>query len=360
MTLVKKCVKLSILLGISLVVQPTQAQVKIDAYLASHHYTFSLDSGFDAQTQDSLMLKLKPYRLVLQAEGGSHYLKFYTQLPLVWLRFLQQNFHTRRFFMESGYSMQVCTQAFLQTGDTAYLTTRNKRFWKDWRSYNLALPDSDRVLSWGIDFERNPLYIRALQLLFTQTTVPSPAIAEMVTLVRSEPDTLKDCKIVKALTKSLSSSLKQHESDWKQYLGSDRFNDFQAMVTNPGSCDDGLKNRNEHMAERFLAQTEREPEDMYYGELGEAHTVLNHTGVFGNLVNKSPGFEGKVCTVNLYCYQCSTPVEAVNNWPIRDLEPDILKYFIPYCTPGFTLFDLTGLTKYREYGPFLIVAWGQQ
>lgn len=358
MTLAKKCVKLSILISLC-AYAPAKAQESPDTYLASHHYAFSLDSGFDKQTQESLRVKLKPYRLVLQAEGGSHYLKFYTRLPLVWLRFLQQNFNTRHFFMESGYSMQVCAGAYLKTGDTSYLTVKNKRFWRDWRSYNLGLPDTERVMPWGPDFERNPIYIRALQLLMSKNN-PTAAIAEMVQTVREEPDTLKDCKIVKALTKSLASSLKEHEADWKQFLGETALDDVKAMVTNPGSCDDALKNRNVHMADRFEAFANEKPETMYYGELGEAHTVLNHKGVFGNLVNKAPGFEGKVCTVNLYCYQCTTPVEPVDNWPIREMEKDILTYFIPYCKPGFTLFDLTGLEKYRAYGSFLIVAWGQE
>jgi hypothetical protein len=358
MAIVKKWVNLFLLILGSLSGYSAIAQSDLDTYLAGHHFAFSLDSGFDRQTEDTLTEKLKPYRLVLQAEGGSHYLGFYARLPMVWLCFLQKNFHTRRFFFESGYSMQVCTQAFLATGDTAFISLRNRRFWNDWRNYNVSLADSDRVLGWGIDFERSPQYIRALQFIFPKANPPS-AIADMVKEVRAEPDTLKECKIVKAMTKSLWASLQKNREAWKQYLGVGAFRDFELMVTNPGSCDDALKNRNQHMASRFLAFTNAEPEAMYYGELGEAHTVLNHSGVFGNLVNAAPGFEGKVATVNLYCYQCTTPVEEVNNWPIRDLEKDILTHFIPYCKPGFTLFDLTGLEKYRAYGPFLIVAWGQ-
>lgn len=364
MTLVKKWVNLCLFIMASLLGLSAHAQSDVDAYLASHHFAFSLDSGFDAQTQDTLKAKLKSYRLVLEAEGGSHYLGFYTRLPTVWLRFLYQNFHTRHFFFESGYSMQVCTEAFLRTGDTAYLSVRNKRFWKDWRSDNLARPDTDRLVAWGIDFERSPLYIRALQYIFPHTDPPT-AISSVVAGVKGQSDTLKDCKIVKALTKSLLSSLQKNEDAWKQYLGAAAFGDFVMMITNPGACDDALKNRNQHMATRFLAFARAQPEalygqpaEMYYGELGEAHTVLNHSGVFGNLVNAAPGFEGKVATVNLYCYQCTTQVEAVNNWPIRDIEKDILTHFIPYCKPGFTLFDLTGLEKYRAYGSFLIIAWG--
>ncbi len=229
MTLVKKWINFSLLIIASLFGPSAHAQSDLYTYLAAHHFAFSLDSGFDAQTQDTLREKLKPYRLVLAAEGGSHYLGFYTRLPTVWLRFLHQYFHTRHFFLESGYSLQVCTQVFLTTGDTAYISLRNKRFWNDWRNDNLTRADTDRVVAWGIDFERSPQYIRALQYIFPHQDAPT-TIADMVGMVKGEPDTLKDCKIVKTLTKSLLSSLQKNEDAWKQYLGVAAFRDFEQVL----------------------------------------------------------------------------------------------------------------------------------
>lgn len=68
--------------------------------------------------------------------------------------------------------------------------------------------------------------------------------------------------------------------------------------------------------------------------------------------------------VNLYCYNCTTPEEQVSNWPFQKIEGDILKYFIPYCKSGFTLFDLSDnndlIKKYSAYGQFLIIAKDQR
>lgn len=103
-------------------------------------------------------------------------------------------------------------------------------------------------------------------------------------------------------------------------------------------------------------------DNIYYGELGMAHTILKNK-VAASLINDLPQFKDKVCVVNLYCYNCTTEKEKVSNWPLKKIDNDIQKYFLPLCVSDFTLFDLSEnseLTKkYRDYGQFLIIAKDQ-
>ncbi len=152
-----------------------------------------------------------------------------------------------------------------------------------------------------------------------------------------------------------------HEQDFKAYLGS-AYADFEKIIRNNGSCKDPLRNRNGHMAENFLALDREITAPVYYGEFGMAHTILKNKDL-ASIINDTNSMKGKVAVINLYCYACATPEEQVSNWPLKDIEDDILRYFLPLCEGDFTLFDLSGnnpiVAPYRAYGQFLIVAKGQ-
>src|SRR5262245_16337388 len=80
-----------------------KSQKDLSAYLATHHYPFSLEKGFEEPAATVLQEKLAKYRIVLQGEGGSHFLQFYRDLEFMWLYFLNRNFGTHIFFGESGH-----------------------------------------------------------------------------------------------------------------------------------------------------------------------------------------------------------------------------------------------------------------
>jgi hypothetical protein len=46
-------------------------QADLNNYLKTHHYSFSLDKGFDTVATDSLKRKFSNYNLVILGEGGS-------------------------------------------------------------------------------------------------------------------------------------------------------------------------------------------------------------------------------------------------------------------------------------------------
>lgn len=310
--------------------------------LSTHKYGFTLDHGFDARTCDTLRVLLKPYRLVLQAEGGSHDLSIYLRLPLVWIRFLHESFGLQHFFFEGGHGGAVLQRQYLRTGDTSVLHLKYKTFWEDLRAYNAGISAKGAGISpgGGVDFERPRQSVPALQLLWKK---PPPLVA----------DTATGCDAWTARVRALQKQL----PDLKSELA-DNYQDISDIINNPGSCNDALRNRNSHMAERLKAFAEREGDPLYFGEFGEAHTVLNAKQSLAHLINRSPGWENKVCTVNLYCYQC-TADEPVSNWPLKGMEADMQKYFLPLCDTDFTLFDLTGFPQYAAYGQLLIVAKGQ-
>jgi len=66
----------------------SRAQDNIQQYLKLHHYSFTLDQGFDDSTAIILKQKFEDYKLILLGEGGSHFLQFYEPLRFFWIKFL--------------------------------------------------------------------------------------------------------------------------------------------------------------------------------------------------------------------------------------------------------------------------------
>lgn len=356
-----KLITLFILTLLSLTIH---AQTDINQYLKTHHYSFTLDKGFDQVTIDTLEQKLGNYKLVILGEGGSHFLKFYEPLRFVWVKFLSKHFGLTNFFLEFGHSSDILCNKFLQTGDTSFLPkarfTSIKTFWNRLYSYNTTQPKSEQVKSFGIDFERTHSYCEALKLLLPNYD-PPVKIKETIELIKNSNDTLNDCDYVVALNSKLKEAINDNPTYFQEYF-STNFDDIKQIVFNNGSCKDAQKNRNKNMTENFLSFDKKENDKIYYGQLGMAHTILKNKNTTSYL-NDNSKFKNKVCVINTYCYNCSTPEEQVSNWQIHKLEKDIFEYFLPYCNSDFTLFDLTDnieLTKkYREYGQFLIIAKNQ-
>ena len=337
------------------------AQADINGYLKTHHYAFSLDKGFEQPVSDSLKQKLKGYKLVLQAEGGSHSLAFYKRLPLLWIRFLNVSFGLTHFFLESGHSSDILMNKYLQTGDSSYCYTSDKSFWKSLYAYNLNLPENKKLKYFGIDFERASTYIRALKLILPGAATPE-TIKPFIDLIKNADDTLKDCDYIININKELRSGISNNKKQFVEYFGVN-YSDLERVVLNNGDCKDVHNNRNKNMASGFLSFDQDFKQPIYFGELGEAHTVLINKNT-ASILNRSVQFKNKVCVVNLYCYNCTTASEQVSNWPLKKIEKDILEYFLPYCNTNFTLFDLSDdieLTKkYNVYGQFLVLVKNQE
>jgi hypothetical protein len=329
-------------------------------YLNAHHYSFSLEKGFEGPLADTLHARLTPYHLILQAEGGSHFLTIYERLELDWLIFLHERMGMTHFIGELGISNAVLVNKYLETGNRALYPFHKITFLDGLRQYNQQLPAGQRLVLTGVDFERPDTYIRGLKLLLPEQAPPQP-ISDAIGLIRQAPDSGYDCEGTIHLNDRLKKTLADHEQDFKIYLGS-AYADFEQIVRNNGSCKDPLRNRNGHMAENFLALDREITAPVYYGEFGMAHTILKNRDL-ASIINSTVAFKEKVAVINLYCYNCTTPEEPVSNWPLKGMENDILRYFLPLCEGDFTLFDLSGddqvVAPYRAYGQFLIVAKAQ-
>jgi len=356
--------KLFLAFILTLQAMTTHAQSDISQYLKTHHYSFTLDKGFDQPAIDTLTQKLGNYKLVLLGEGGSHFLKFYEPLRFVWVKFLSEHFGLTNFFMEFGHSSDILCNEFLQTGDTSFLPkarfTEIKTFWNRLYLYNATQPKGKQLKSFGIDFERTHSYCKALKLLLPSAEPPEK-IKETIELIKNSNDTLNDCDYIVSINSKLKKAINDNSAEFQKYFAN-KFSDVKQIVFNNGSCKDAQKNRNKNMAENFLSFDEKENDKIYYGQLGMAHTILKNKNT-ASYLNENSKFKNKVCVINTYCYNCSTPEEQVSNWQVNKIEPDILKYFLPYCNSDFTLFDLSDnieLTKkYKAYGQFLIIAKNQ-
>jgi hypothetical protein len=342
---------------------PSKAQNAMGGYLRAHQYAFSLAQGFDERTATMLKEKLAPYKLVLEAEGGSHYLSIYEQLHFTWLKFLNKNFSTIQYFRETGSSTSVVYNEYFKTGDTSLLFFPRRKLWTNLYAYNLSLPETKRIANYGIDFEGQWIYVKALQLILPATVSP-PGIAAAIDLVKNADPLLDNCDYIIGINKVLKKSLEANRNSYMDFFGK-RYTDFERIVTNGATCKDTRSDRNPDLAANFLSFDRLFNQRMYYASLGGAHTDLSRRITAASIINRSEQFKGKVCVVNLYCDNCSTTEEGLaTNWTFREIEKDIALYFLPLCTSEFTLFDLTGddplIKRFAAHGQFLIVARNQK
>ncbi len=338
----------------------TQAQDELAQYLQTHQYSFSLEEGFDKTTSDILQQKLSNYKLVLQAEGGSHYLKFYDQLQLMWLSFLNTHFGVTHFFKEAGHSADILLNKYLETGDTSYIFVNDKTMWRSIYNYNQTQPSSGKLTLFGIDFESRRTYVKALKLILPKKAPPQNIIS-FIELISNADGTLEDCDYIVGINEKLKSGLLKNKQSFIDFFGKN-YSDFERIVLNGRNCKDVLRDRNPNMFTNFLSFDKEFNKQMYYGELGMAHTILKFSNA-ASMINNSDRFQGKVCVISLYCDNCTTPEEQPSNSGFRNIERDIAAYFLPYCKSDFTLFDLSENTllmkKYSDFGQFMIVAKNQ-
>lgn len=340
----------------------SKSQDGLNEYLSSHQYPFSLQEGFDARTSAMLKEKMGNYKLILQAQGGSHYLHMYTSLAPLWLSFLNKHFGATVFFNEAGHSASIVYNRFLQTADTSLLVFRSKELIKKLYQMNQSLPENRRLKFHGIDFESPRSYVLALQLIMPATQPPTE-ITSSIALIKNADPALPECDYVTDINKKLKKELSRHTKSFMDFFGG-KFRDFERIIMNEATCNDTRKNRNPNLAANFLSFDKEFQQRMYYAELGGAHTMLSRQATAASIINESDQFKNKVCVVNMYCANCTTVEEGpASNWSFGNIEKDIAKYFLPFCKSDFTLFDLTGddplIKKFQAYGQFLIVARNQ-
>ena len=348
----------AVLIGcLSTIALTARAQPDPSAWLRSHHYAFDPAAGFEGPLADTLARELSTFHLILQAEGGSHYLTLYDTLQLAWLKFLNQRRGLTCFIGESGTSEAVLFNHYLQNPDSSLKKLRKRFFFENLYKFNSTLSASHQLYFAGIDFERPVTYMPALKALLPPTPPPATIIAA-IGLIKQSPDSGYDCDATIAFNKKLKSSLDAAEPAYRDYLGKS-YPDFEKIVRNNGSCKDALRNRNPHMADNFLALDKTTNADVYFGEFGEAHTILKNR-VLASLIARNERFHDKVAVINLYCQDCSNTREGNSNWPFREIEADIQRYFLPLCDSDYTLFDLSGdapeIARYKAYGQWLIVS----
>ncbi|MCW3466964.1 hypothetical protein [Chitinophaga nivalis] len=333
-----------------------QDTVAEDAYLSAHHYSFSVTDGFSEKAQQALIEKLSPYKVILLGEGGSHYLRFYEQVQLPLLKFLHEKLAVNAFFMEMGHSSGMVGTRFLRTGDTVFMPgwkpLKESVFWTGMYQYLLPSKGAD-IACFGIDFENPRNYGKAMRALIPLL----PADAPLTALLQSLPQPLNCDKLVE-YNKKIKREVEQDTALYRQHLKG-QYDDLLLILNNPGSCKDVMKDRNNNLYRRFIEGDKRIGSPRYYGQMGVAHTA-KHLRSFAAKLDKDAAFEGKVCVINTYCLECSTPEEEVSNWQLRAVEKDILRLLVKYCQSDFTLFDFTGADKrfeqFRKMGEFILVA----
>jgi len=66
------------------------AQNESITYLNTHCYSFSVKDDFEGALDDKLRQKLNTYKVILLAQGGSHFLQLHKTLDVTWMKYLHE------------------------------------------------------------------------------------------------------------------------------------------------------------------------------------------------------------------------------------------------------------------------------
>lgn len=351
----------------------TFGQKDINSYLSNHHYTFTLDRGFDDSTQHILREKLSNVKVIIQGEISHVIPSFYDSLNFIWLSFLNKEYGLKHYFLEWGVAASYLENNYLQTGDSLLLPniyTKNRI--RNIRKYNLTKPTHLQLSSCGLDFERLSTYKQAIIKLIPNKKIPSQLQIPITQLHLLNDDMSVRNKALIKVNKLFLKAMNNNEDTLEFFFGSN-YSFFKEIITNPHSLaksSAGIagKHRDKLLADNFIKFDSVNHENKYFVQIGMGHTVLKRYGkdklllpkrVFSNYLNNNASFKEKTSIVNVYSYNCFDKYGKIANNLFKKIDDDIQRYFLPYCESHYTLFDLSEnpelANKYSEYGQFLII-----
>jgi len=243
--------------------------------------------------------------------GEHHNTTFDPEIKYHLIKHLNSSYGFRHVFMEVGISAAWRYTQYLNTGDTSWLVNPTLVmtkggygfFWKRLYEYNQLLPDSQRVIIHGIDFERTEIF-STLLMLSGQDSIPPSLIAINDTLKAHMNDsplviyTIRQGKLAllndevpfNKTIQYIRKAFEKNEVASKAYFGKN-YQLAMYMLHNPGVAMLYPKPRNKTMAMLMQNVLEKERVTKFIGFFGHTHTDYSVATALTNFIAKQQNYK---------------------------------------------------------------------
>lgn len=262
---------------------------------------------------------LKPQRYNAFFYGETHTRYFEPLFKLEYIKYLNRTCGIRDVFMEIGYSPAVLFNQYVETGDTSlinfkvlYTSPNYMKLWKGLYEYNQTLPADKRIRIHGVDFEGGKTLFKALLALRRKNEVPSSLVSIFNNISLYEADTLATAKAEFAKRqKEIRTIFNTHQAEVKALYGTDAAVVNKMLKNNMTIMD---PQRDQKMFKNMQAALRAEHIKKFVGFFGGDHINNRYTTALPNALRKDKTFKGKICSVQMYCF------DAVDNWSQETIE----------------------------------------
>ena len=231
---------------------------------------------------------------------------------------LNKQFGVRHLLIEFGRAEAYLYNQYLQTGDEWFLNhtfqgfSRYKEFFPSWKKlydYNSGLDSSKKLVVHGLDFEREPGLSASIYKLLSayENKPPVKRLMKSITIrldtIGIERDTKEFIYYLRERIPALS-------------LPHDENNKVIEDILSNNSFFPNLSERDKYMAQTFL--TIDTTNELYFGQFGFAHTMLNSMNGLAAVLNKNEKYHDQILVMNMFYVDSSRshPFENLANCPV--------------------------------------------
>lgn len=246
---------------------------------------------YNTSLMDSLMTP-QHYKAIFY--GETHNVHFEPEWKLHLIKHLHAGYGIRDVFMEVGIAAAYLFNQYLITGDTTlihglvYTDHHYQDFWQGLHAYNQALPEAQRLVIHGVDFERTEV----LRVLAVTTPIPAGLQEVFKRMAASHALSAFDPKFEELLC-FIQSEFRAKDKEVKELYG-ERYPLVSRIVRNDCPITQRAIPRNKVMY-RHLAEALRDSSiKAFVGFFGQAHTTYNTPSSLPNSLKKEGSFAGKV------------------------------------------------------------------
>lgn len=260
--------------------------------------------GFPAGEVDSF-LQLQQYKIILF--GEQHNDRIDPEIKYHLITHLHKTYGYRHVFIEAGYSAAWVFNQFITKGDTILYqpTGAYRQFLKRLYAYNRSLPDNQKIIFHGVDFERVGVFKVVNALKPKDKPVP-PLLQPVMDTVQvhlvdtplvmysyiNSKMTLNDNAAFEKTLRWMQAQFRSHTADAKTYFGNN-YHALEGIVNNASPVEVRPKRRNKTMFQNMKHTVEEEKIDKFIGFFGGVHTDETIASSLTKKIKGLPGFSGK-------------------------------------------------------------------
>ena len=253
------------------------------------------------------LLHLDKYKIIFF--GEQHNTSFDPEIKYHLITDLNKRTGMRHVFLEISFSTAWNLNRYLQTGDTSYLynsalprTYRTyARLWARLYEYNRGLPDGQKIVIHGVDFENTGVFQTLKKLSPAGQTVPAALKSVMDTIdahLSGPPLTMWkiiDGKFILYDNSAFTSTLRYVQAQLLAYPGitktffGSNYSVVKDIITNDGPVEVRAKRRNKTMFTAMQRIINEQKIERFIGFFGGQHTAYT---VRNSLTNAAVGLKG--------------------------------------------------------------------